>query len=352
MNRTVDPSLNNSSKDNERIIYIDIAKCIGMFMVIHNHLGLKYSNNIIKILFASFHMPLFFFLSGIVKSDNIDERRLEDYFLKRVATILIPFYLWSFVFMNFDLKSFAYILYGSNRSISAAGGVGGSWFLPCFFLADMLFIFSKKLLRKNIILESIMAISAFLGGWILNYVDLSLGYFMSFDIALCGLGFIITGDILRKTGIIKKIYNNSTLKNIVLFIVFLIAAFGIAVLNKTSYENEYFRPVMALGYYGNYILFILTGLLGSFSIIFISIVLERTNNISIAQQIGENTFCILLVQQICINCSEKVIRRLIFIQNPIGAVVISVLLLIISHYFSMLITFIVPNFKGKYLFKR
>ena len=50
-----------------RISYIDIAKGIGIFLVIWGHIIL--SGPAYNIIYA-FHMPLFFFLSGFVFSKN------------------------------------------------------------------------------------------------------------------------------------------------------------------------------------------------------------------------------------------------------------------------------------------
>ena len=46
-----------------RIIFIDWARLIGIFLVILGHLNLK--NQTANTMINSFHMPLFFFLSGI-----------------------------------------------------------------------------------------------------------------------------------------------------------------------------------------------------------------------------------------------------------------------------------------------
>lgn len=47
---------------NKRIEWIDISKGLGMLLVIAGHtIALKYSS-----ILYTFHMPLFFFLSGLV----------------------------------------------------------------------------------------------------------------------------------------------------------------------------------------------------------------------------------------------------------------------------------------------
>ena len=49
-----------------RILWIDAAKGIGLLCVILGHLGVPYLSTLVY----TFHMPLFFFLSGIVFSGS------------------------------------------------------------------------------------------------------------------------------------------------------------------------------------------------------------------------------------------------------------------------------------------
>lgn len=338
-----------SSIDNGRTAYIDIAKFLGIFLVIHNHLGLDYSNNILKIGIASFHMPLFFLLAGVVKSFSKADTALWAIIRKRFIGVMIPFYLWSFVFIDFKPVSLLCILYGSNLSISKAGGVGGSWYLPCFFVADILYEVSSKFAKKLKLSQFFVALVYFAIGYILNRYKLPMGYFMSFDVAFCGAAFIIIGDMLKKSQLIDKIY---CLK-LYIKIVCMFGAFCLCVVlalnNPDSYANEYGRLVMALGYYGNFALFILTSLFGSMGILFLSMIVESTRCTFIMEAIGRNTLCILLVQQIVIIYIEKIITWTSMQLNPILALGIAMIALIISHALSLIITYIVPNFKGRYI---
>lgn len=52
----------------KRIVWIDIAKGLGILLVIAGHLFL-YDSKISAIIF-SFHMPLFFFFAGMLEHDG------------------------------------------------------------------------------------------------------------------------------------------------------------------------------------------------------------------------------------------------------------------------------------------
>ncbi|MGN0524124.1 MAG: acyltransferase family protein [Eubacterium sp.] len=76
----------------KRIEWIDIAKGIGIILVVTAHTQMpSYSlfdgnNNILRLLIYSFHMPLFFFLSGMCfKTDGIT---FKEFLTKKIKTKL------------------------------------------------------------------------------------------------------------------------------------------------------------------------------------------------------------------------------------------------------------------------
>lgn len=64
-------------KIKNRISYIDIAKGIGIFLVIWGHIILN--GPAYNIIYA-FHMPLFFFLSGLVFSKS-KYKNIKEFFI-------------------------------------------------------------------------------------------------------------------------------------------------------------------------------------------------------------------------------------------------------------------------------
>ena len=54
----------------KRIEWVDIAKTIGIFLVIANHFGTNFGNEKIVYAIAAFHMPLFFLVSGYIYKRN------------------------------------------------------------------------------------------------------------------------------------------------------------------------------------------------------------------------------------------------------------------------------------------
>lgn len=69
----------------KRIEWIDIARGIGIILVILGHIGI---GKIGKFIY-SFHIPLFFFLSGYCFSGNgID---IKDFLKKKVKKLIVPY---------------------------------------------------------------------------------------------------------------------------------------------------------------------------------------------------------------------------------------------------------------------
>ena len=78
----------------KRISYIDTAKGIGILLVVIGHSGYPSTNLVTWI--SSFHMPLFFLLSGILFAHTGAATKKTKTFLKRkLCSILIPYAFFS-----------------------------------------------------------------------------------------------------------------------------------------------------------------------------------------------------------------------------------------------------------------
>ena len=84
----------------ERKEYIDVAKGIGIILVVLGHLDID--GQISREAIYAFHMPLFFILSGVFAKTNID---FKNYFAKSFKTLYVPF----FVFFIVDIILFCFL---------------------------------------------------------------------------------------------------------------------------------------------------------------------------------------------------------------------------------------------------
>lgn len=88
-----------------RIEYIDLVKGIAIILVVIGHVlwfdlypgGAADESKLYRFIY-SFHMPLFFFLSGLVSKTDLKWNEMPKDLWKRFRTLLVPFFVFSTVF--------------------------------------------------------------------------------------------------------------------------------------------------------------------------------------------------------------------------------------------------------------
>lgn len=120
----------------ERIKYIDIAKGIGILLVIIGH---SFPESFIQRLCYCFHMPLFFFISGLCYNHlKYDFRKLLRV---RTRQLLIPLVLFSVI-----LYVLRFVVLQTTYFNSGLIFPDATWFLFVLFLSEMIgfFIIDKS----------------------------------------------------------------------------------------------------------------------------------------------------------------------------------------------------------------
>ncbi|CEG52405.1 acyltransferase family protein [Stutzerimonas kunmingensis] len=89
----------------ERNVWVDYAKAIGIILVVYGHVARGVFNAglpmdearfvLVDSIIYSFHMPLFFFLSGLFFFDSLQKRGRGGLIINKVDTIVYPFIVWS-----------------------------------------------------------------------------------------------------------------------------------------------------------------------------------------------------------------------------------------------------------------
>lgn len=115
-----------------RVGYIDIAKAIGIVLVIIGH-TVSSDTECKRILYA-FHMPLFFILSGMVAKPSAQQKR----YVQKCKSLMIPYVIWGLVYSPFSFKHLAWIAYGTRETLILAESLSSLWFLPVMLLAVMI----------------------------------------------------------------------------------------------------------------------------------------------------------------------------------------------------------------------
>jgi fucose 4-O-acetylase-like acetyltransferase len=125
----------------KRIEYLDIAKGIGILLVVLGHNDFEVISLFVQRLIYSFHMPLFFFLSGYFINTAVP---FFDFFKKRFNSLLKPFFFTIFL-IYFTSISFEKMGFNTaiTRIVKSLYGSGAYldwvqlWFLPHLFVVSL-----------------------------------------------------------------------------------------------------------------------------------------------------------------------------------------------------------------------
>ena len=238
----------------ERKRYIDILRGIGIIFVVYGHIIHIWPD---RSYIWTFHMPLFFFISGLLYSPNKYESFIA-YSKQKVKTLLIPYlflyfisliiYSFSLLFLNGELaiadvlKQFYLMFYGNMTS---AGGA--LWFLPCLFTTEIIFyVISKSFSNKvNQLISSF--ILAIIGVLLYKYKLLDLPF--GLNITLLIMPFYCIGFLSNNvvTTLLKSnIYIKLTVIILCIVLQYILFDYSGLDLAMNYLKNEYIYIPMAL----------------------------------------------------------------------------------------------------------
>ena len=202
----------------KRIEWIDITKALAMFAIV---LGHTLRSGPVQTYLITFHVPLFFFLSGLVFSTK-KYTSFSSYLLAKVKTILVPYFAFGLVsvliFLVFgrfagdvleqgiDSKwweHFVALLYGNTRVFSLQANLP-LWFLPCLFVVQMLYYpIDHYLLKKSYSPYIAAAGFALLAG--LNYYVFHVfGFPFNMETAVLMSSFFALGMAFKRGKLFEK----------------------------------------------------------------------------------------------------------------------------------------------------
>lgn len=200
-----------------RLDYIDITKAVGMYAIIWGHIMLQGWSNL---LVYSFHIPLFFFLSGMVFNGG-KYTSLWQFVRRRVKTLIFPYLIFSVItwilwvctkLLSHEHVNFLKPLF---ETFVAQGSVGyvvhnlPLWFVPCLFVVEIIYYFLNKLPELLILICCVFC--AFVGNYMIRGGNLDFYSQLPWSIegAMNVLIFYSLGNILI------KLYNHNDLLSMV-----------------------------------------------------------------------------------------------------------------------------------------
>lgn len=329
-------------KSNSRLEWVDNAKGIGMVLVILGHVSTNhYLNNIIY----SFHMPLFFILSGFLASLSAKNSLI----CKKVKSLIIPYFKFCFLWILYWIL-FERLIRGSDISISqqilnifiAKGGAENyyynsvMWFLPCLFVTEIIFNAIKNNIKSKKVIYTILILFSIIGYLLSKYMPYRLPWLldtMCTSIVFYAFGYFILSRY-HDNNVFR--HDNKTLNLIMFIIIILISKYqGRVDLNSNLIPNYY--------------LLYISGIIGSLIVINISKIIK----VAWLKFLGTHSLIIMCIHEpikriiikiisVITNINEEIIRTNI-IWIMINSILIIAFIYIIIHSYKY-----ITEIKNKY----
>lgn len=305
------------SSNRIRIKEIDTAKGIGMLLVVFAHVN--YTPFLLNYIY-SFHMPLFFVLSGFL-FDKEKYSSFTDFLKRRLKKLVCPYILFAVISVLFEC---VIEIYGNGFSLEVATifceGITGVflsrgssdffnaplWFVLCLLAVEIIYFFVSKLKSGFIFIACIPLVVL---GWFLESE-----YFMfnnkllpwSIDSALFALGFYALGNLMsgraKKYIFLLSKHKNKNLICVGIIVLCLAAGIPLAMANgKVSLGSKILN---------NGFIFYATGIIGTVLVVCAGIMLRKSRFLAWC---GQNSFYIMAVHYLC-RVSLRYVYKLFDIQ--------------------------------------
>lgn len=318
--------------------HLDTMKAILIYLVVLGHcLSNLFDIHAqwLIIMIYSFHMPAWFMTSGIVFNTSYS---FAEFIKKKIKGLLFPIIKFAIILeiyyciMNFiqgNLTAYLYDHYSFYKMIRNVmfvynGSWGGLWYLPSLFIVSVIgYILNNKIINKTRWL--CICVLTVLGFILIKY-DLHMPFYT--EISLIALPFFYLG---------KPIYNG--LKNLNIkqckLMFFIVSLCWICITFIFSYKNNIVIQ-MASGRVGNPCLFYLIGILGSISVMTMSLCIK---SVPIIQLVGRETLFIYGLHYPVVALFRFIIKRMIHTQNIVLTTSISIILSALIIAFLMCVRF-------------
>lgn len=299
----------NVGRSRERKASLDIAKAVGVFIVLINHAELAIGKG--SYYLGAFYMPLFFIIAGMTYRYRPEGSYLE-FVKKKARRLLVPYVLYNaFLFCFSVLKH--YLLEGNvtrelffpllgclySRNFLFADELGGNvffltilnsplWFLTALFLTLALYDAVSRLTKhkKKWMLGAMLLCLAFSAAFRL-FLPILLPW--SADTVFLCMVFVFVGELITEYEIMEKLYVKS-------YWLLLFLAVFIAVVNINGSGN------MSVRDYGkSEFLYLFGGCCGTVLCIFVSEMLARYFKLSgaVLKAVGSHTIILLGMHMFC-----------------------------------------------------
>lgn len=316
---------NHFSPTHHRVEWIDIARGIAIIAMVIGHSAIP--QTALKLIY-SFHMPLFFVVSGLFY--NWHTHSFWDLLKRKVLSLLLPYFVFSLIIIPF------YADYVPPLQIIMYGYAGYAlWFIPVLFMSEILF-YPIAGLRKPAILV-FACIFAVLGK-ILYIEDIFIPYKLNvvpFALLFISLGFVSKSIIYSPYPGIKRTF-----------------LYGIVTIAMATILP---RLDMSNNDFGIFPLNLFNAVIGILFVFYISKYLDTFRQspiigkgVSVLDFFGKNSIYVMAFSPVLQNYEHRYLYSLSFFSDAPWYVAIF-LKIIFNYLLTLLIIYIIAIFMNKYL---
>lgn len=280
---------------------IDILKGVGIFLVVLGHATFV-NDKIITYIF-SFHMPLFFIVSGLLMGLKHESETATGVFIrKKLRSMVVPYLCFSICYtiidgfsVYFQQISLQDLKVNAVCTLSFAGS-GPLWFIPTLLLSEVfLYLLIRKFDKlKTLIIGLVIAIVGFIGCYFFEPFfsahkdSLVLLFFMNFAVVIlrsmiCMI-FLAPGYFIASY--IHLLSTGFSAPQCIIGICLLLVNYPLALMNT--------NPDLHNLQYGNPVLFVICAYLGTIGLYLICNNLTRIKPMALVSFWGKNSLVIMV----------------------------------------------------------
>lgn len=300
-------------KNTARIEWVDCTKGIAIVLVVLGY----FSPNLdigVRIIY-SFHMPLFFIMTGFVSTSSYRNPNYLEFVEKKAIRLMKPYCLYGVILLMFKIVKSALSEFGGALNLNTflntllvtrKSFISELWFLPCLFVTHCLIYWMVRIKKHEL-----KWVIALIFSWVVVILrnKINVAFPMNLDNALLAIPFVLLGMELRKW---KSVCEEYLANRRIVF------AIWISFFTMCWYESKtidyvvYFSDLLV----GNFILLWGTAIIGSAMVIATAQLLIKCKN-SFLEKLGEDSLKIYGMHYCVLAVVFQILKP--FIQNYRGA---------------------------------
>jgi len=269
-----------SQVSSSRIPWIDVAKGVGTILVIYAHLGV----GALWTWIYSFHLPLFFFLSGYVFSTKYD---FKNFIFRKVKSIVIPYFCLGIPMVLFDVLLVSInvgfsinVLIERIKLLLYQQRFWTLWFIACLFCLNIVFYVLAKLCHREWLLLLVSVVLSVVG--LCYYRTGGQPLYWNVDVCFMAIPFFALGYLYKlHANVIDRVVDKACW-NIPLFVLFSIVN---VIAWQLSLDDNGLGLEMFVSNYGHPVFTYIAAFAGIFCVVIVS----KWFTIPLIRYIGEHS---------------------------------------------------------------